>query len=96
MGTEQGSQSPGRILVTYASRTGTTIGVAEEIGRVLARSGTEVDVRPMDQVEDPTRHSAVVAGSGIQNRQWLPEGMQYVQTTGPRSPRGRSPPSWCV
>ena len=36
-----------KILVTYASRTGSTVGVAEAIGKTLAESGLQVDVRPM-------------------------------------------------
>ncbi|HML24554.1 MAG TPA: flavodoxin domain-containing protein [Aggregatilinea sp.] len=68
------------ILVTYASRTGSTIGVAEAIGKVLAESGAQVDVRPMQDVKDLTPYRAVVAGSAIQDGQWLPEAMQFVRT----------------
>ncbi len=68
------------ILVTYASRTGSTVGVAEAIGQTLAESGVQVEVRPMQDVADLTPYSAVVAGSAIQAGQWLPEAMQFVQT----------------
>lgn len=71
---------PNKILVAYASRTGSTAGVAEEIGKVLAEGDTQVDVRPMAEVEDLTPYHAVVAGSAIQNKQWLPEAMQFVRT----------------
>ena len=69
-----------KILVTYASRTGSTTGVAEAIGKTLAESGAQVDVLPMQQVKDLSLYSAVVAGSAIQNKQWLPEAMQFIQT----------------
>jgi len=69
-----------KILVTYASRTGTTAGVAEAIGQILAESGAQVDVRRMQEVTDLTPYRAVVAGSGIQNKQWLPEAMQFMRT----------------
>jgi menaquinone-dependent protoporphyrinogen oxidase len=69
-----------RILVTYASRTGTTAGVAEAIGKTLAESGAEVDVRAMADVKELTSYQAVVAGSAIQGKQWLPEAMQFMQT----------------
>ena len=68
------------ILVTYATRTGSTAGIAEAIGQTLAADGTQVDVRPLTEVSDLTPYRAVVAGSAIQNKQWLPEAMQFVQT----------------
>ena len=41
-----------QILVTYASRAGSTAGVAEAIGKTLAESGARVDVIPMNEVKD--------------------------------------------
>lgn len=69
-----------KILVTYASRAGSTAGVAEAIGKTLAESGAQVDVLAMQAVKDLTPYGAVVAGSAIQNKQWLPEAMQFMQT----------------
>jgi menaquinone-dependent protoporphyrinogen oxidase len=69
-----------KILVTYATCTGSTAGVAEAIGKTLAEGGAQVDVLPMQEVEDLTVYQAVVAGSAIQNKQWLPEAMQFIQT----------------
>jgi menaquinone-dependent protoporphyrinogen oxidase len=69
-----------KILVTYASRNGSTAGVAEAIGKTLAESGAQVDVLPMQAVEDLAPYQAVVAGSAIQAAQWLPEAMQFVQS----------------
>ncbi|MBN1887525.1 MAG: flavodoxin domain-containing protein [Thermoflexales bacterium] len=69
-----------KILVTYASRAGSTAGVAEAIGKTLAESGAQVEVRPMQDVHDLSPYGAVVAGSAIQASQWLPEAMQFVQT----------------
>lgn len=69
-----------KILVTYASRTGSTAGVAEAIGSVLAESGAQIDVLPMQEVQALTPYRAVVAGSAIQDGQWLPEAMQFVRT----------------
>ena len=68
-----------KILVTYASRLGSTAGVAEAIGKTLADNGAEVEVRRMEEVTDLTPYSAVVAGSAIRDKQWLPEAMQFMQ-----------------
>jgi menaquinone-dependent protoporphyrinogen oxidase len=69
-----------KILVAYASRTGSTAGVAEAIGQTLLESGVPVEVRPMKEVKDLASYRAVVAGSAIQGGQWLPEAMQFMQT----------------
>ena len=68
-----------KILVTYATCTGSTVGVAEAIGKSLAEGGAQVDVRPMREVKDLAPYRAVVAGSAIQDKRWLPEAVQFVQ-----------------
>jgi menaquinone-dependent protoporphyrinogen oxidase len=68
-----------KILVTYASRTGSTIGVAEAIGKTIAENGSQVVVLPMQEVNDLSSYQAVVAGSAIQNKSWLPEAMQFIR-----------------
>ena len=69
-----------KILVTYASRAGSTAGVAEVIGKSLVEGGAQVDVLPMKNVTDLTPYQAVVAGSAIQGQKWLPEAMQFMRT----------------
>ena len=69
-----------KILVAYASRAGSTAGVAEAIGQTLAESGGQVEVRLMKDVKDLAPYWAVVAGSAIHGGRWLPEAMQFVRT----------------
>jgi len=71
---------PNKILVAYASRTGSTAGVAEAIGQTLAESGASVEVCRMQDVTALTPYWAGVAGSAIQGGQWLPEAMQFMRT----------------
>ncbi|MDD5371753.1 MAG: flavodoxin domain-containing protein, partial [Anaerolineaceae bacterium] len=68
-----------KILVTYASRAGSTAGVAEAIGKSLAEGGALVDVLPMKNVTDLRSYRAVVAGSAIRGQKWLPEAMQFMR-----------------
>ena len=68
-----------KILVTYASRAGSTAGVADAIGKKLAAGGAPVDVKKMDAVTDLSQYSAVVAGSAIRGSKWLPEGMEFLR-----------------
>jgi menaquinone-dependent protoporphyrinogen oxidase len=68
-----------KILITYASRSGSTAEIAEAIGTTLRQNGSAVDVLPMQQVDDLSRYHAVVAGSAIRASQWLPEALQFVR-----------------
>lgn len=68
-----------RILVTYASCTGSTIGVAEAIGKGLKSMDSVVDVRPMSEVRDVRGYDAVVVGSAVQGSKCLPEAVEFIQ-----------------
>lgn len=69
-----------KILVTYASRTGSTADIAEYIGEILSDHGAQVEIRLMHDVKDLTHYDAVVCGSAIQSAGWLPEAMQFLET----------------
>jgi len=73
------NQMSKKILVTYASQSGSTAGIAEAIGKSLSEGGAQVDVIPMNKVQDLSAYSAVVAGSAIQGQKWLPEAMQFMR-----------------
>ena len=68
-----------KVLVTYASRAGSTVGIAQAIGKTLADGGLSVDGRPMQDVQDISMYSAVIAGSAIRMDQWLPEAKEFVR-----------------
>lgn len=70
----------GRVLVGYATRTGSTVGVAEAIGETLAKRGFAVDVKPLREHPRVEGYDAVVLGSAINGAAWLPEAMSFVQS----------------
>jgi len=70
---------PEPILITYASRTGSTKGVAEAIAQSFSVKGIPVRVLPMNEVTNLAEYKAVIAGSAIQDKKWLPEAIQFME-----------------
>ena len=68
-----------KILVTYASRAGSTMEVAQAIGKTLGEERAQVDVIPMQDVKDLSPYRAVIVGSAIRKSKWLPEAIQFVR-----------------
>ena len=67
------------VLITYASRSGVTAEIATAIGKSFSQNGMPVDVLPMQEVRGLSQYQAIVAGSAIRNRAWLPEAMEFIQ-----------------
>lgn len=67
------------ILVTYASRGGSTQGVADAIATTLTEAGAPAVALPMSDVVTLRPYRAVVAGSAIQSAAWLPEALDFVR-----------------
>ncbi len=68
-----------RILITYATRAGSTAEVAAAIGETLSARGYVVDVKPVKQKPDLTGYAAIVMGSAIRMGNWLPEAVDFVK-----------------
>ena len=68
-----------RILVTYATRAGSTAEIAETIGEVLAARGFVVDVKPMKEAPPLKNYSAVILGSATRMGSWLTEAVEFVK-----------------
>src|SRR6266705_705950 len=66
------------VLVAYASKHGSTQGIAEHITEKLRQLGKEVEVKPLDTVEDLGSYEAFVIGSAIYYGSWLKEATEWV------------------
>jgi menaquinone-dependent protoporphyrinogen oxidase len=68
-----------KVLVTYASKYGSTGGVADAIGKELCNRGAAVDVCMLKNVGDLNSYRGVVVGSAIYRGKWLPEAVDFVE-----------------
>jgi menaquinone-dependent protoporphyrinogen oxidase len=68
-----------KVLVAYASKMGSTAGIAEAIGAELRRGGHEVDVRNVTEVHSITEYNAVIVGSAVYIRRWRPEAVRFLR-----------------
>lgn len=67
-----------KVLVTYASQSGSTGEIASLISEVLREAGLQVDQYPMSQVRVLTTYRAAVLGTAIRRGKPLPEAMHFV------------------
>lgn len=66
------------VLVTAASKHGGTHGIADAIGRALAKADLAVTVAPPDDVASLDEYDAVVLGSGIYAGRWMDPAKRFV------------------
>ncbi len=67
------------VLVVYASRYGSTRGIAEVIAAKLAEAGQTVELRPAQALGDLAGYDAYVIGSGVYNAHWLKDAAELVR-----------------
>ena len=68
-----------RVLITYATRAGSTGEVANAIGHVLSAHGLSVDVRTINSQPRLDGYQAVLIGSAIRMGSWLPEAVRFIE-----------------
>jgi len=68
-----------RVLVTYASKYGSTGGVADAIGKELCSKEVATDVALIKNASNVSSYQGVVIGSAIYRGQWLSEAVDFVQ-----------------
>ena len=85
------------ILVTYATRMGSTAEIALVIGEVLTRAGMVVTVCPCHEARDAADYDAVIIGSAVYLRRWDDDAVDYLKRQAPPSPNDRRGSSeWTV
>jgi menaquinone-dependent protoporphyrinogen oxidase len=72
-----------RVLVTYASKMGSTQEIAEAIGRELETHGIDVIVAPCADNISPEGFDGVLIGSAIYTRRWVKSATKYLKRHAP-------------
>lgn len=71
------------VLVAYATRHGSTRGIAERVGATLSDAAHRVTVAPVDEVGDVGEYDALVIGSATYLGHWLKEATALVERVQP-------------
>lgn len=66
-----------RILIAYASRSGSTAEVARKIGEVLESLGFYVDVKSVKDITNVNDYNGVIIGSAVRMFKLLPETIKF-------------------
>jgi menaquinone-dependent protoporphyrinogen oxidase len=67
-----------KVLVAYASKAGSTKGIAEFIGERLRERGIQTDVYEVSSVRGLEEYDAFVIGSAVYMFHWIKEAKQFV------------------
>lgn len=67
------------VLVAYASKHGSTQGIAERIAAIVPAGGLEVDLVAAEDAGDPADYDAFVTGSAVYASRWLAPASEFVQ-----------------
>jgi menaquinone-dependent protoporphyrinogen oxidase len=68
-----------RVLVAYASKYGSTGGVADAIGKELCSTGAAADVVLIKNAVNLSSYQGVVIGSAIYMGKWMPDAIDFVK-----------------
>jgi menaquinone-dependent protoporphyrinogen oxidase len=68
-----------RVLVAYATRHGSTRGIADRIADRLCARGLEAECRPAAEVRDASAYDAFVVGGAAYMFRWLGDATSFVE-----------------
>lgn len=67
-----------KVLVSAASKHGSTAGIAARIGEILESRGLDITVAHPEKAPDPSRFGVVILGSGVYAGHWLGEARELA------------------
>src|SRR5579875_700670 len=67
-----------KVLVAFASKHGSTKGIAEFIGEEIREKGLQVDVLQVDQLKNIEHYDAFIIGSAVYMHHWMKEAIKFV------------------
>jgi menaquinone-dependent protoporphyrinogen oxidase len=67
-----------KTVVVYASKYGSTKGIAEFIAETLRQQGTQAEAQQVGVVHNPAGYDAFVIGSAVYMTHWLKEATEFV------------------
>ena len=67
-----------KVLLAYATRSGSTAEIAEKIKDVLVLRGLAVDLKPVSGVDSLDQYRAVILGSAVYYGRWRKEAVKFL------------------
>ena len=68
-----------KMLVTYASKYGSTAEIAQTIAKTIRQAGLMVEIMPVEEVESLETYSSIVLGSAVYAGQWRKEAASFLK-----------------
>ncbi|MBN1306251.1 MAG: twin-arginine translocation signal domain-containing protein [Anaerolineales bacterium] len=81
-----------KVLITYASKCGSTAEIAQTIGQTISKTGAFVEVLPIALVSSLSSYQTVFLGSAIRRGSWLPEAKSFIANH--QQELGNMPTAW--
>lgn len=67
------------VLVTYASKYGSTKQIAEHIVQILRQATLKTDLQPVDDIHNLADYTAVILGSAVYAGRWLNDAVYFLK-----------------